>query len=261
MIKVGHELSDAEIEYRYSVLAHALRLPEYFYPAVAEFASAASAKVILDIGCGGGELLRAIRSRVPAAYCMGLEISGGRLKAAQAMLGPQVGLIQITANEPFPLASHSVDVILITEVLEHLKDPLPFLAEVRRVLRPGGHIVLTTPNSAAYPAWPLFGWLGQHQRLYPLVRHFLPFEHPLKTVQPIDTVFSLVEVSAILAAADLRPLRTCGREALPFLFVLPGWRGLAHRMRWIQPMIDRLFNRVGAQAGCYRVFWDLVPTR
>jgi ubiquinone/menaquinone biosynthesis C-methylase UbiE len=49
-----------------------------------------------------------------------------------------------------PLADGSVDTVLLTEVLEHLETPEKALAECRRVLRPGGHLIATTPFS-----WPL----------------------------------------------------------------------------------------------------------
>jgi SAM-dependent methyltransferase len=49
-----------------------------------------------------------------------------------------------------PLDDGSVDTILLTEVLEHLERPQDALAECARLLRPGGHVILTTPFS-----WPL----------------------------------------------------------------------------------------------------------
>ena len=50
---------------------------------------------------------------------------------------------------PLPFADGSFDVVLLTEVLEHLRDyPGRTLADVRRILRPGGLLVLTTPNAA-----------------------------------------------------------------------------------------------------------------
>ncbi len=49
-----------------------------------------------------------------------------------------------------PLRSASADAVLFSEVIEHLVDPDTALAEIRRVLRPGGHLMLSTPNLAAW---------------------------------------------------------------------------------------------------------------
>jgi SAM-dependent methyltransferase len=50
---------------------------------------------------------------------------------------------------PYPLADESFDVVVLTEVVEHLREyPAQALAETRRILRPGGWLVLTTPNAA-----------------------------------------------------------------------------------------------------------------
>ena len=50
-------------------------------------------------------------------------------------------------TEPFPFADASFDIILLNEVFEHLRiDPLFTLSEIKRCLRPGGRLMLTTPN-------------------------------------------------------------------------------------------------------------------
>lgn len=55
--------------------------------------------------------------------------------------------LAIDANAPLPFADQSFDLIWSSEVIEHLEDPAASLAELRRVIRPGGDIILTTPNS------------------------------------------------------------------------------------------------------------------
>ena len=88
--------------------------------------------------------------------------------------------------------------------------------------------------------------------------HFLPFEHPLKTRQPIDTVLAVDEVRTILEMSNFVPARVLGRETLPFLFALPGMRGLAFR-GWIsRPFVDWAFNWLGLAWCGYRTFWDCV---
>ncbi len=56
----------------------------------------------------------------------------------------------VDANEPLPYADASFDVVWCSEVIEHLADPAFSLGEMRRVLKPGGTLVVTTPNSYAW---------------------------------------------------------------------------------------------------------------
>ncbi|MGC1303047.1 MAG: class I SAM-dependent methyltransferase [Caulobacteraceae bacterium] len=92
--------------------------------------------------------------------------------------------INIEAHD-IPLASGACDVVLFCEVIEHLlEDPLRALLELKRVLRPGGQLVLTTPNVARlenlariasganiYDPYSGYGPYGRHNREY--TRHEL----------------------------------------------------------------------------------------
>lgn len=85
-----------------------------------------------------------------------------------------------TEDDPFPFADQSFDVVLFCEIIEHLlMDPLKVLGEIRRVLRPGGQLVLTTPNVARlenvarlatganiYDPYSGYGPYGRHNREY-----------------------------------------------------------------------------------------------
>ncbi len=59
-------------------------------------------------------------------------------------------------EEGIPYPDDSFDVVSAGEVIEHIYDPDRLLAETRRVLRPGGHVVLTTPNLQAWYNRALF---------------------------------------------------------------------------------------------------------
>lgn len=58
--------------------------------------------------------------------------------------------LQVDANQPLPFDSESFDLIWCSEVIEHLQDPAFVMSELRRVTKPGGTLVLTTPNSYAW---------------------------------------------------------------------------------------------------------------
>jgi 2-polyprenyl-3-methyl-5-hydroxy-6-metoxy-1,4-benzoquinol methylase len=97
---------------------------------------------LLEIGCGGGLLVRAAIARGWQVW--GTEISPSCVALLQPLLGAR--LYQGTVVEA-PFERDSFDAVAMIEVIEHLVDPLPYLVAVRRLLRPGGRLFLTTPNA------------------------------------------------------------------------------------------------------------------
>ena len=104
---------------------------------------------VLEIGCGRGEL--ACRSlagaEAPARYVAAdfapSAVTFGRSRAAALAPG---ALHWIVADiQRIPLAG-AFDTVISCETIEHLPDPVGALRELRRVLRPGGRLFLTTPN-------------------------------------------------------------------------------------------------------------------
>jgi 2-polyprenyl-3-methyl-5-hydroxy-6-metoxy-1,4-benzoquinol methylase len=59
---------------------------------------------------------------------------------------PEIKMIQCDLNEGFPVDDGSFDVVTAGEIIEHMLDEAAFLQECRRVLKPSGELVLTTPN-------------------------------------------------------------------------------------------------------------------
>lgn len=97
-------------------------------------------------------------------------------------------------REKFPIESNTVDVVLLTEVLEHLRiNPLHTVREIRRVLRPGGVLYLTTPNQYNI------------QRLWDLVhgKGTIPFAH--EEFSKIERIGHMGHVREY-APADVRDL-------------------------------------------------------
>jgi len=104
--------------------------------------------VILDLGCGDGSALAVAARHNPAHRFAGIDWSGDALRRAQA-LGLTVVRASVTAPG-LPVADDAADVVIMSELIEHLVDPDGAVAEVRRVLRPGGSLLLSTPNLAAW---------------------------------------------------------------------------------------------------------------
>jgi SAM-dependent methyltransferase len=91
---------------------------------------------ILDVPSGGGEQSRAL-------IAMGYRVISVDLFPAAVQAG---SLVRADANRTLPFRAGSFDYVLSREGIEHLEDQISFLRECRRVLKPGGTIVVTTPN-------------------------------------------------------------------------------------------------------------------
>lgn len=102
---------------------------------------------IMDIGCGDGSLLYQYRDRYN--QLIGLEYSVDRLHQAKANLaGLNFLPIQGSAEDMSQLASDSVDRIITADVIEHIPDVYAATDEMYRVMKPGGWLVINTPNIA-----------------------------------------------------------------------------------------------------------------
>ncbi|ATL27512.1 class I SAM-dependent methyltransferase [Streptomyces formicae] len=103
---------------------------------------------ILDIGCGDGTAAATAAPLLAGHRLIGVDWSQDALKRAHALL-PHVVRGELT-DGGLPFADGAADAVLFSEVIEHLVDPDSALDELRRVLRPGGHLMLSTPNLAAW---------------------------------------------------------------------------------------------------------------
>lgn len=77
--------------------------------------------------------------------------------------------IPIAPDGTLPLSDAGFDAVLSTQVLEHVADPATYLAECRRVLRPGGRLLLSTHGLMVYHPDPVDYWRWTHQGLERLI--------------------------------------------------------------------------------------------
>ena len=114
---------------------------------------------LLEVGCGAGNLLlqASVRGSHPVALDLAMQaLTFVRSRLREASLGSEAprdfSCLQ-SIGEYLPLASNSFDCILLSEVIEHLEEPQVSIREATRVLRPGGRLLVTTPNYRSL--WPL----------------------------------------------------------------------------------------------------------
>ena len=156
---------------------------------------------ILDNGTGLGTYLEAIGRVNPDSVRVGLEIEHERAVAALA----RANVIVLGVGEQLPFANDTFDLILSNEVIEHVADDRAAVAEMARVARPGGRVVIFAPNRWYPVEQHGVYWRGEyHFGNTPLV-NYLP--NPLRNrLAPHVRAYTGHGLRALFAGLPLRLL-------------------------------------------------------
>ncbi len=102
---------------------------------------------VLDVGCGDGALLGEFAKRFDFAL-YGADVNENAVKLAKEMFDKYSLAGSFEKIEPYsyPFGDDSFDLVVSTDVIEHVRFPEKLLSEVKRVLKPGGYFIVTTPN-------------------------------------------------------------------------------------------------------------------
>jgi ubiquinone/menaquinone biosynthesis C-methylase UbiE len=119
---------------------------------------------LLDVGCGPGSITRGLAERLAPGEVVGVDLSGETLAGARADAAAR-GLTNLRYEEasvyalPFPDASF--DVAYAHQVFQHLREPAAALAEMLRVVRPGGLVGVRDVDWATMAYWPQDPWIDR----------------------------------------------------------------------------------------------------
>ncbi|HEU0166883.1 MAG TPA: class I SAM-dependent methyltransferase [Chloroflexota bacterium] len=168
---------------------------------------------LLDVGCGTGRTLEEV-SKLDVYSLAGVDFSQRCVEIAQERM-PSADIHQASIMDG-PL-DRKFDVVLMSEVVEHLPDPVAGLRNVVASLQPGGKFVLTFPNKLAF--WPWF-YLRPLERFMPKGRAlhwFRWFTMPCEmwSHQPIDHAYTTPEMRGFLESVGLRITAEDGFRAWP----------------------------------------------
>ncbi len=119
--------------------------------------------IALDVGCGPGNVTASLaRAAGPDGLALGIDVSGPMLaRAVRAEAGPQVAFLRADAQR-LPLRDQTVDAVVSIAVVMLVPDPVAALAEMARVLRPGGRLAVMVPTAGraaryGHKLLPIFG--------------------------------------------------------------------------------------------------------
>lgn len=152
-----------------------------------------TASLVVDVGCASGGVGAELR-RVTGWDVIGLDLSAVPLVARRSDL-----TVVCASTYQLPLPAGTADGAFFLDVVEHLENPLAALVELRRVVRDGGSLVVSTPNAGS----PLRSVLGQRWHGLADKTHLYFFD-----------AFSL---GHLLEKAGWRPLRSITTSGAPGL--------------------------------------------
>lgn len=146
-----HRLSTPDFEYDYFNKKKASNYAHYrqkdlfpsFFQYTQSLTRAFHPRRVLDIGCAKGYWVLAFhRLGINAA---GVDISRYAIEHGHPFVKDNLQVVNVE-TQPLPYPANSFDLIVSSEVIEHLADHQFFLAEIKRVLTPKGHVLFTTPS-------------------------------------------------------------------------------------------------------------------
>lgn len=140
---------------------------------------------VLDVACGTGAFVERLVAANPAQHVVGTDVSAGMLALARSKLGrfPNVRFVEAPA-EALPFETGSFDIVVSASAFHYFDNPEAALAEMARVLRPGGRLVLLDWDRGRW-------WMAL---LDAALRVFDPAHH---------RTYSAVEINWMLEAAGL----------------------------------------------------------
>ncbi len=190
-------------------------------------------KKILDFGTGEGVWLNQFAKIAGSDNVFGSDIDAASIEKAKGQFKGPSENIKVAAGENLPFPSEYFDVVFSNEVLEHVEDDKQAVNEMLRVLKPGGKIVLFTPNRG----WP-FETHGAFIRgkYYWGNVPFLPWMPKSIRVKfaPHVRNYSNVELLKLFPKESTRIVQ--------HKHIFPGFDGMVRRLRFIGRVIKKVFH-------------------
>ncbi|WP_238155030.1 class I SAM-dependent methyltransferase [Kribbella soli] len=159
----------------------------YERPAMVSLAGDVDGRRILDVGCGSGPLSAALRDK--GAIVSGFDLSAAMIELAHRRLGEDADLTVADLAKPLPYDDAAFDDVMASLVLHYLEDWTEPLAELRRVLKPGGRLILSLNHPIAYTA------LNPDAEYFDVAEYSFDAEHAGRTVvytiwhRPLQAMF------------------------------------------------------------------------
>ncbi len=190
---------------------------------------------ILDVGCGTGYFSSILKAKYPDSAIHGFDVSTNAIDKGKRLY-PDVILQVADAEKAFPYFDNNFDLVISGEHVAHLKEADTYVSEIYRILKPSGHLLITTPN--------LSSWLNRMLMTLGMTPYFM---EPSFT----KTMASLKLFGKTFPDPSMPPsghLRLYSVNMLNFLLSMYGFKtvntyGISSLTHKSIKSIDRLFKR------------------
>ena len=179
---------------------------------------------VLDLGCGAGDSVDLFRSLEPRVQWTGADIEQSPEVAARTRADADFVTFD---GEHLPFADATFDLVYCKQVLEHVRRPQPLLADVARVLRPGGWLAGSTSHLEAFHSRSIFNYTP-----YGLMLLLEEAGLDLLEVRPVIDAFTLIAWRALGTPRSF--YRWWARESPPYRTISL----LARPARWDQRTVN-----------------------
>jgi SAM-dependent methyltransferase len=137
------------------------------------------ARQVLDVGCGTGRLLRRARPCYPTAELVGVDLAGRMVATAIAVTPAKLAVRYVHASaERLPFTDNVFDLVFVTLSLRHWTNPAAGIAEIGRVLTPGGLLVLAEVFPSCPRRGPVVRMLRRRHAVVPAELGAVLADHP-----------------------------------------------------------------------------------
>jgi|GEM_PF-2917272 2-polyprenyl-3-methyl-5-hydroxy-6-metoxy-1,4-benzoquinol methylase len=178
-----------------------------WYQSAIKLISNLNCQQVIELGSGNGELAKLIKPQVNSLTC-----TDNSKIYIQKLSTKGLKAIQVDFNQKLPFKSNHYDLAISLEVIEHIVDAEEFLKEINRILKPGGKLIISTPNIAWY-GYRLFCLLGNPPKKEGYHFRFFTYHTFVQKLKmsgfkiKIDTSFTTIPfLNRLLISLNLKPI-------------------------------------------------------
>ncbi len=187
---------------------------------------------LLDLGCDDGCWTKTIADQLGAKEVYGVEVVTEQAKKAELQ---GIKVYQVSLQDTLPFPDNSVDVIHANQVIEHLGEIDLFVAEIYRVLKPGGYAIISTENGsswhnifAAIMGWQIFSLTNVSSRIAglgnPLALHRgVCFTDSWNKFWTHKTIFNYLGLIELFQVHDFTDVKIAGAGYHPLPAIVGRW--------------------------------------